>query len=606
MQKRAKFSLWYLVIGLIAVFVLQKLPLGPSVKEISYAQFRDYLETNQVQEVQIGREFIKASTQSEGSGQNAFMVRLLPDQDLIPLLEEHQIDYRAIDDSNFLADLLTYWVLPFGLLFLLWGLVFRRMGGGSGPMTFGKSKVKVYNELEGEKVSFADVAGIDEVQQELEEIIEFLRTPRRFQRLGGRLPKGVLLVGPPGTGKTLLAQAVAGEAGVPFFSISGSEFVEMFVGVGAARVRDLFEQAKKKAPCVVFIDEIDAVGRGRGQGAAAGGHVEQEQTLNQLLVEMDGFASDNGVIIMAATNRADVLDPALLRPGRFDRQILVDRPDLEGRAETFEVHTRRLPLADDVDLRALAAQTPGMVGADIANMCNEAALQAARKERDQVTLADFQEAVERVVAGLEKKNRRLNEHEKKVVAYHEAGHAIVGHFLPHADVVQKISIVPRGLGALGYTLQAPLEDRYLMIKEELLDRIANLLGGRAAEEVIFGHLSTGAQNDLERVTDLAMRMVCQYGMSEKIGTVCYANTRSGDYLSAALGQRPFSEATARLIDEEVRSIVASERLRAKHLLGEKRELLEQVAQALLEKEVLSRTEFEALAGPPVFAIKQAS
>ncbi|MFH1569461.1 MAG: ATP-dependent zinc metalloprotease FtsH, partial [Gemmatimonadota bacterium] len=563
LQKHHRFSLWYVIAAAVGLMALQILFVEPPVPELSYAQFQDRLKDGKVRQALIGQEFIRGTYVDEDGKDQGYSVRRVDDGDLVSRLEERDVEYRGVDESNWLMDLLTHWVLPFGLLFLVWGFLFRRMGAG-GAMTFGKSKVKVYNELEATKVTFEDVAGIDEVEKELQEIIDFLKDPRKFQRLGGRLPKGVLLVGPPGTGKTLMARAVAGEAGVPFFSISGPEFVEMFVGVGAARVRDLFEQAKAKAPCVVFIDEIDAIGRGRGRGVMAGGHSEQEQTLNQLLVEMDGFSSEKGVIIMAATNRADVLDAALLRPGRFDRQILVDRPDLDGRIAILKVHTRGMPLGGDVDLRALGSQVPGMAGADLANICNEASLMAARRDQDVVGQADFQEAIERVVAGLERKSRRLNETEKRIVAYHEAGHALVGHFLTGTDVVQKISIVPRGLGALGYTMQAPLEDRYLMTTDELLDRIAGLLGGRAAEMVVFDRVSTGAQNDLERVSELARRMVCQFGMSERVGIVCHADSRQGNFLEdGLLGGRPFSEETARQVDAEVRAIIDGQLTRAR-------------------------------------------
>lgn len=593
MEKRTKFSIWYYVCAFVGILVLQSLLVTPPIPEISYRAFRDHVDAGELEKILVGREHIRGWV-VKNEQRRPFLVRRLPDDRLVEVLEASGVDYGAVDDRNYVGEFLTNWILPFALLALVWMFIYRRMGAG-GPMTFGRSRFKVYDEQEVRRVTFEDVAGIDEAAVEVREIIDFLKDPPKFQKLGGRLPKGVLLVGPPGTGKTLLARAVAGEAGVPFFSLSASEFVEMFVGVGAARVRDLFEQAKQKAPCVVFIDEIDAIGRGRGHGALAGGHAEQEQTLNQLLVEMDGFSSEKGVILMAATNRADVLDPALLRPGRFDRQILVDRPDLDGRVEIFKVHVQKMPLADDVDIRVLASQTPGMVGADIANICNEAALLAAREGREQVTQGHFQAAIERVIAGLERKSRRLTDEEKRVVAYHEAGHAIVGHFLLHAEPVQKITIVPRGLGALGYTLQAPLEDRYLMNREEILDRIANLLGGRAAEQVVFGRVTTGAQNDLERVTELARRMVCQFGMSESLGPVCYADSRQGNFLDAemVLG-RPFSEDTAKTIDAEVRETVGREFDRAVELLEAKRDLLEKVAEALLERESLTRKDFLAI------------
>ena len=595
MEKRTKFSIGYYIAVVAVLLMVQSYFLQPPVPEITYTQFRGYVEEGMVQKIEIGRQHIRGTAIQEGAEQpTPFRTMRLPDDKLIEDLEAKNIEYKGIDDTNWLSEMFAF-LLPFAFLAIIWMFLYRRMAS-NGPMTLGKSKTKIYNEQEQVNVTFKDVAGIDEAEAELSEIISFLKDPRKYQKLGGRLPKGALLVGPPGTGKTLLARAVAGEAGVPFFNISGSEFVEMFVGVGAARVRDLFEQAKQKAPCVIFIDEIDAIGRGRGKGTMAGGHMEQEQTLNQLLVEMDGFTTDKGVIIMAATNRADVLDPALLRPGRFDRQIVVDRPDLDGRIEILRVHTQELPLAEDIDLKAIAAQTPGMVGADIANVCNEAALRAARQERESVTQEDFQESIERVVAGLERKSLRMNEQEKRVIAWHEAGHAITGHFLPHTDPVQKITIVPRGIGALGYTLQAPLEDRYLMHREELLDRIVNLLGGRVAEEIVFDRMSTGAQNDLERASELARRMVCQYGMSDGIGPVSYADSRSGNFLDGASLSKPFSEATARKIDEEVENILRTEKTRARLLLEEKRELLDRVAEALLEKETLTKGDFEAIAG----------
>jgi cell division protease FtsH len=597
LEKRTKFSIGYYAMVVAGLFLIQAYFLRPPAQEITYSQFRSYLGEGALQQVEIGREFIHGTAISDGTeSASVFRTRRLPDDRLIGDLEAAEIEYKGIDDTNWLSEIFG-WLLPFGFLALIWMFLFRRMSP-SGPMTLGKSKTKVYNEQDQVNITFRDVAGIDEAEQELTEIISFLRDPRKYQKLGGRLPKGALLVGPPGTGKTLLARAVAGEAGVPFFNISGSEFVEMFVGVGAARVRDLFEQAKQKAPCVIFIDEIDAIGRGRGKGFSAGGHMEQEQTLNQLLVEMDGFTTDKGVIIMAATNRADVLDPALLRPGRFDRQIVVDRPDLDGRIDILRVHTKDLPLSRDISLHAIAAQTPGMVGADLANVCNEAALRAAREERESVTQADFQESIERVVAGPERKSRRMNEREKRVIAFHESGHAITGHFLEHTDPVQKITIVPRGIGALGYTLQAPLEDRYLMNREELLDRIANLLGGRVAEEIVFDRISTGAQNDLERVTELARRMVCQYGMSENIGPVSYADSRTGNFLEGQQLNKPFSEETARKIDLEVENIIRGERARARVLLDQKRDLLDRTAQALLDRETLTKSEFEAIAGEP--------
>jgi len=592
MEKRTKFSIFYYIFVVFFLFILQIYFLGEHRKEIAYSEFKQLVEQGKIKEVQISDEKILgvfADTKKPFK-----VVRVKGDEQLVPFLEQHQVTYKGIVESHWLRSLFLGWLLPFFILFLLWGGIYRRMGAN--VMSFGKSRAKIYAQ-EGSKVTFKDVAGVDEVVEELKEIVEFLKDPAKFQKLGARLPKGVLLVGPPGTGKTLLAKAVAGEANVPFFSISGSEFVEMFVGVGAARVRDLFQQAKQKAPCIVFIDEIDAIGRSRGRGVIMGGHDEREQTLNQLLVEMDGFQSEKGVIIMAATNRPDVLDPALLRPGRFDRQILVDKPDLKGRVEIFKIHTRNMPVDKDVDFKVLAAQTPGFAGAEIANVANEAALLASRRGKKKVGMAEFQEAIERVIAGLEKKNKVINEREKQVIAYHEAGHAVVGHFLPHTDPVQKISIVPRGLGALGYTIQTPLEDRYLLTKGELMDRVTGLLGGRAAEEIAFGEISTGAQNDLERATEIARSMVIQYGMSEKLGPLTFCEDQDHRFLGQELLLRRCSENTARLIDEEIQEIVRQAYDRAKNLLIEKRPLLEELARKLLEKETLGRKEIEEVLGP---------
>jgi cell division protease FtsH len=470
----------------------------------------------------------------------------------------------------------------------------KRMGSQqAGFMTLGKNKAKIYveNEL---NVTFDDVAGVDEAKQELVEVIEFLKTPAKFTELGGKIPKGILLVGPPGTGKTMLAKAVAGESGVPFFSISGSEFVEMFVGMGAARVRDLFEQAKQKAPCIIFIDELDALGKARGFGSV-GGHDEREQTLNQLLVEMDGFDTRVGVILMAATNRPEILDPALLRPGRFDRHILVDRPDKVGRKEILQVHMKKIKSGPDVDLEILANMTPGMVGADLANLVNEAALLAVRRNKKEVSMSEFSEAVERIVAGLEKKNRLINPMERKTVAYHEMGHALVALSLPGTDPVHKISIIPRGISALGYTMQVPTEDRFLMRKTELLNKIASLLGGQAAEEIIFGDISTGAHSDLSRATDIAKSMIREYGMSAKLGQVYLSPEKRPQFMD--LGMREggdYSEATAEMIDQEIREIISSEYTRALDILKSKQDILEKGAQLLLEKEKIDGEEIKAL------------
>jgi cell division protease FtsH len=478
---------------------------------------------------------------------------------------------------------------------LIWGFLMRRMGGASGGlMSIGKSKAKVFMEKD-ISIRFDDVAGIDEAKEELKEIIEFLRTPQKFQRLGGKIPKGVMLVGAPGTGKTMLAKAVAGEANVPFFSLSGSDFVEMFVGVGAARVRDLFLQAQDKAPCIIFIDELDALGKARGINPM-GGHDEREQTLNQLLVEMDGFNTEKGVIIMAATNRPEILDPALLRPGRFDRHVMIDKPDVNGREAILKVHSKGVTMSPEVNLKTIAARTPGFVGADLANIVNEAALLAARKDRQQVEMEDFEEAIDRVVAGLEKKNRRMNEKEKEIVAYHESGHAIVAEVLPNADPVHKVSIIPRGVAALGYTQQLPTEDRYLMTKNELLDKMSVLFGGRLAEEIIFKEISTGAQNDLLRATDIAERMVREFGMSD-LGLVTFEKERRPLFLETGMGfdtGRQVSPETAQAIDQEVTKIIELARSRAAQILAEHQEQLKTLAHRLLEKEVVEGEELREM------------
>jgi cell division protease FtsH len=494
------------------------------------------------------------------------------------------------------------WVVPILLALLFWSWMMKRVGtqvgqGPPGVMTFGKTRAKLHAESD-TGVGFKDVAGIDEAVEELKEIVDFLKTPEKFRRLGGKIPKGVLLVGPPGTGKTLLARAVAGEAGVPFFSISGSEFVEMFVGVGAARVRDLFQTAQGKAPCIIFIDELDAIGKSRNAGIM--GHDEREQTLNQLLAEMDGFDSRVGLIIIAATNRPEILDPALLRPGRFDRQVLVDRPDKKGRERILEIHAREVKLAPNVDLKSIAARTPGFVGADLANIVNEAALLAARRGKDEVTRFEFEEAIDRVVAGLEKKSRRLNEREKEIVAYHESGHTVVGWMLPHTERVQKVSIIPRGVAALGYTMQMPLEDRYLMTVPELREKIAALLGGRAAEELFVGDISTGAANDLQQATDIARAMVRDYGMSEEIGPVSLGEQRRVLFLNQG-GQgndlRGLSERTHQVVDGEVRRLVQEGLDTARRLVRQYREKLEAVTARLLQQEVVEEEELARILGP---------
>jgi cell division protease FtsH len=492
-----------------------------------------------------------------------------------------------------------------GIFFLVWRYVIKKMSPGMGVMSFSKSKAKIFAESE-TRVTFADVAGIDEAKEELQEVVEFLRNPGKFQKLGGRIPKGVLLVGPPGTGKTLLAKAVAGEAKVPFFSISGSEFVEMFVGVGAARVRDLFSQAASQAPCIIFIDELDALGKARGMNIM-GGHDEREQTLNQLLVEMDGFESNKGVIIMAATNRPEILDPALLRPGRFDRQVLVDRPDINGREAILKIHSKNVLLGPEVDLRKLAGRTPGFVGADLANLVNEAALLAARKDKDKVGPEDFDEAIDRVVAGLAKKSRVMNSQEKEIVAFHESGHAIVAESVEHADPVHKISIIPRGIAALGYTQQQPTEDRYLMTRSELLDRLAVLLGGRVAEELVFEETSTGSQNDLQRATDIARSMVTEYGMSDRLGLVSYERTRQPMFLPESFAPgKTYSEEKAAQIDEEITRFVEEAHQRVLKILSERRNILDDLAHLLSQKESVQGDELRKMLSESILGISTSS
>jgi cell division protease FtsH len=512
------------------------------------------------------------------------------EQWLIQALQAHKVKFSGRVENTFWKDLLFGWVIPLAIMLGLWLFLMRRVGGGpTQALSFGRSKHKIYDRKE-LKTTFNDVAGVDEAKAELMEIVDFLRNPKKYQRLGGRIPKGVLLVGPPGTGKTLLARAVAGEADVPFFTLSGSEFVEMFVGVGAARVRDLFEQAKDKAPCIVFIDELDAIGKSRaGATGFVGGHDEREQTLNQLLAEMDGFDSSKGVIIMAATNRPEVLDQALLRPGRFDRQVVVDKPDVKGREAILRLHARAVVLGPDVNLGVIAARTPGFAGADLANIVNEAALLAARKDKDAVEMPDFEEAIDRVVAGLEKRSRVLSDKERDIVAHHEMGHALVATSVTHADPVHKITIIPRGIAALGMTYQLPTEDRFLMTRSELEDRIAVLLGGRVAEELVYGEVSTGAHNDLERATELARLMVMKYGMSERVGLATFGE-RASLFLRGPgvpwAGERDWSEDTARAIDTEVRDILDRTHDRVQGLLTTKKATLVAGAAELKRVETL--------------------
>jgi len=596
MQKHHKFSVWYVLLGVWVVLLIQNtIHSMYAVQTIPYSQFLDLLKSGKVAEVAITANQIQGKVKEEGllGGKGVYFRTVRVDPETSNLLETYKVSFKGEIESTFFRDLMS-WVLPVFIFVGVWFFFMKRMAGQQpGFMTLGKNKAKIYMQ-EDLDVTFEDVAGVDEAKQELVEVVEFLKEPGRFTELGGKIPKGILLVGPPGTGKTMLSKAVAGESGVPFFSLSGSEFVEMFVGLGAARVRDLFVQAKQKAPCIIFIDELDALGKARGF-SGMGGHDEREQTLNQLLVEMDGFDPKVGVILMAATNRPEILDPALLRPGRFDRQVLVDRPDKQGREAILRVHIKNIKAADDIDLETIAGMTAGMVGADLANLINEAALLAVRRKKKQVGMSEFEEAVERVVAGLEKKNRLINLEERKIVAYHEVGHALIALSLPGTDPVQKISIIPRGIAALGYTMQVPTEDRFLMKKTELLNRITTLLGGRAAEEIVFGDISTGAHNDLARATDIARSMVKEYGMSSKMGQIYVAREKQPRYLEVMpQGCIEISEATAELIDNEIREIISSQYGKALEILHQKRDILEKGAALLLEKEKIEGEELKAL------------
>jgi cell division protease FtsH len=638
MEDRKKFSLGYYLLIFTSILFLETLFFsGTAVKEIPYSKFRDLIRTNKIQSVIIEPDriyglmkethvdnksktvpaaneeqssftphqkhtpwyldFDKLKGKRQQKQDRQFMVVSLKDPQLLQDLQRHGIDYRGKIESHWFSHFISNWIIPFGLFFLLWSYIVRRMGKGANFLNLGKNKAKIYEVDKSQKVSFEDVAGVEEAVEEVKEVVSFLKEPNRYTRLGAKLPKGILLVGPPGTGKTLLARAVAGEAGVPFFNLSGSDFVEMFVGLGAARVRDLFKDAKTKAPCIIFIDELDAVGKNRSQGVYAGSNDERENTLNQLLTEMDGFDPQVGIIIMGATNRPEVLDPALLRPGRFDRQILVDRPDLTGRIEIFMVHTRHLSLNDDVNFHMLAAETPGFAGAEIANVCNEAALLASRKGSDTVSQHNFQDAIERVIAGLEKKNRLINPHEREVVAYHESGHAIVGHLTPGADPVQKVSIIPRGIAALGYTLQTPLEDRFLMSQSELLGKIKGLLGGRAAEELVFGEVSTGASNDLEKVADIVKNMLTVYGMSKHAPNLSLVGKNQNPFLGQGPMLQHCSEKLEEIIDEETQEIIKACYKDAKQILLKERDKLEHMAHILLEKEKIDEKDILDILGP---------
>jgi cell division protease FtsH len=600
MSNYYKFTLGYVLVILTSMLLLQTL-LPPEVPRISYTTFKRYVHEEKVEQVMISdaliRGTLKPGAVAEGKSR-AFTTVPVADPDLIRELEARGVDIQGQYDSPFVKTLLS-WVLPVLIVIMvaIWVFASRRMSAGGEVMAFGKSRARIYAQ-KANRVTFANVAGQDEAKEELQEIIEFLCHPQKFRLLGGKLPRGVLLVGPPGTGKTLLAKAVAGEAGVPFFSISGTEFVELFVGVGAARVRDLFEQAQAKAPCIVFIDELDALGKARGLGGFTGGHDEREHTLNQLLVEMDGFDTSKGVIILAATNRPELLDPALLRPGRFDRQVLVDRPDLRGREAILHVHAQGVTVAPDVDIALLAQRTPGFVGADLANVVNEATVLAARKNKQQVEMRDFEEAIDRVIAGLEKKNRVINPKERQIVAVYETEHALVAACTPGADKVHKISIIPRGIGALGHTQQLPTADRYLMTRHELQGKIDVLFGGRAAEQVVFEEISTGAHDDLQRATEIARAMVLEYGMGDTLGPVTFPR-RHPLFLpehpaSPAEGHHEYREATAQALDLETKKILEERLEHVVQLLRDKRPLLDRLAAMLLDKEVIAGEEFERI------------
>ena len=596
MDKKVHINFWYVIAAVLGMLWIQSLYLQSTERTpIPYSRFQTLLNDGKINEVEIGANYISGSLKkAEPDGLKDFITARV-DPDLAQSLDKHGVTYTGVVENHLVRDLLS-WILPAIFFVGIWMFAIRRMGQGGlgGLMQIGKSHAKIYVEKE-TKVTFADVAGVDEAKEELVEIVNFLKDPVRYGRLGGRPPKGVLLVGPPGTGKTLLARAVAGEAGVPFFSISGSEFVEMFVGVGAARVRDLFEQARQHAPAIIFIDELDALGRARGP-FGGGGQDEKDQTLNQLLAELDGFDPSSGLVLLAATNRPEVLDPALLRAGRFDRQVLVDRPDKRGRVEILTVHLKKAKLAPDVVAEEIAALTPGFTGADLANLVNEATLLATRRNADAVTMNDFTNAIERIVAGLEKRNRLLNPMERRVVAYHELGHAMVGLALPGLDTVHKVSIIPHGVGALGYTIQRPTEDRYLMTRAELAHKMAGLLGGRAAEQLVFSEISTGAADDLAKATDIARAMVLRYGMSKELGNVAYDRDRS-PFLQPAFPmpqERSYSEGTAEAVDRAVRVFVDQAFALATQVLQRNRALLDRTAAALLQTETLNEPELEQM------------
>ena len=644
LHPKARFSLAY-YLAILAIFLLLQSVFfsGVDAKEIPYNEFRAAVDAGKVEDVVISSDRIYGRMRPENGAQatpekhpmevpetkapwhpgrvvewwhdlrgdfarqqetrnaeakRTFTVVPLDDPTLLADLQAHGVEYSGRVESTWLKSLLFNWIVPFGVMFLVWFFLMRQMGRGPSVLQMGQSRAKIFEVDPKSRVHFSDVAGVDEAIEETQEIVGFLKDPEKFTKLGAKLPKGVLLVGPPGTGKTLLARAIAGESEVPFFSLSGSDFVEMFVGVGAARVRDLFQEAKKAAPCIIFIDELDAIGKARAQAGSpvTGGFDERENTLNQLLVEMDGFDTSLGVVMLAATNRPEVLDPALLRPGRFDRRVIVDRPSREGRRAIFQIHARKLPLGDDVDFDALAAQTPGMVGADIASVCNEAALLASRVSRGHIAMADFQEAVERTIAGPQKKSMIVTADERQRIAYHEAGHALVTHMTPGGDPVQKISIIPRAAGALGYTLRMPLEDRYLLSRPELLDRIRVLMAGRAAEDVVFGVVSTGASDDLEQAAEVVRRMLTVYGMSEKVPNFSLVGRPGTGYLGPGYEPVSHSQELARTLDDEAAAILERCYGEARALLVRERERLESLAKRLLEEEELDRDTVASILG----------
>ena len=603
------YALGYLLFFAILWYSVKNIPAGPPPKQVSYSEFLAEVRAGHVDKVRIDQTSLTATLKKEDIKKDQppqILAERLPGIDetsLLQDLEAQNVTFSGhVEQAGWWASILS-WVIPLLFLVLIYGYGMRRMaGGGPGsPMTFGKSRAKIHDQSTEIHETFQDVAGVDEAKAELVEVVDFLKHPQKYQQLGGRIPKGVLLVGPPGTGKTLLARAVSGEANVPFFSISGSEFIEMFVGVGAARVRDLFEQAKLKAPCIIFIDELDAIGKTRAGGAVMFTNEEREQTLNQLLAEMDGFDSSKAVIIMAATNTPEVLDPALMRPGRFDRQIIVDRPDLAGREAILNVHVRKIKLSPEADLKAIAARTPGMVGADLANIVNEAALLAVRRGGNEVQMRDLEEAIDRVMLGLEKKNRVMTASEKERVAYHETGHALVALSVEHADPVYRVSIIPRSIGALGHTLQLPTEEKYLMTLPQLEDQITVMLGGRAAEELVYnGVVSTGAADDLERASELIRQMVMRFGMSTRLGNLTYGTQHNTRFLRATFTsqERNYSEKTSEEIDAEIRRISDDLYANAKGVLTQRRSELERIANELIQKETLDRQQLGRLLDPP--------